>query len=81
MKEFQNGECLRWSGVVKEEHPTVNSEHEEQAYKGPISNMLILKLFILQIPYTEMIWSLKQLLPPLYFVKFTVRDHHISLTF
>lgn len=61
MTGFQNGECLRWSGVVKEEHPTVNSEHEGQAYKGPISNMhcfsklLILQLFILQIPYTEMI--------------------------
>lgn len=32
-------------------------------------------------PYTEMIWSLKKLLPPVYFEKFTVRDHYVALTF
>lgn len=86
MKGFQNGECLRWSGVVKEEHPTMNLKLEEQGYRGLISNMhcfskvLILKLLILQIPCTQMIWSRKQLLPPIDFEKFTVRDHCVSLT-
>lgn len=32
-------------------------------------------------PYTEMISSLKELLSLLYFEKFTVRHHRVSLTF
>lgn len=39
MKVFHDGDCLRWSGVVKEEHPARNLEHGKRAYRELISNM------------------------------------------
>jgi len=65
----------------------MNLERGEQTYRGLISTMrcssklLILKLFIIQIPYTQIIWCLQKLLPPIYFDKLTVKDHRVSLTF